>query len=63
MATIEDWINHFRELTGSTRLEIRKALETLDNDPMFHTHYGGDLSNLKYAVESADRRENLKVKG
>ena len=61
MATIRDWIDYFKELDDSTRQELHRALETLSANSMFQEHYGGDLINLKYAVEAANRENSKEV--
>ncbi len=61
MATLRDWINHFKKLDGPTRQGVHKALKTLSDDLMFQKHYGSDLSNLSYALDSADRERREEV--
>jgi len=52
MATLEEWGEHFGELDGNRREELRKALEALEADPMMKKEFGwSGLFALKWDLQ------------
>lgn len=49
--TGKEWSNYFQSQTEVYKLELLKALETLDNDPAFRKAYGIDFKELAYLIK------------
>jgi len=55
--TGKDWDTYFKTLTRARKEELRQALTTLIDDPMFCRHYGRDFRELAAILDFKRLRE------
>lgn len=49
--TGHDWSEYFQKQTPEYKADLKKALQTLDNDPAFQKAYGYDFKELWHIIE------------